>query len=1219
MITVGVLGVLFLVGILAPAREFSGNPADYLILHMAAQFASIAIALMVFALSLHLRGESSSRGLTILGSAALSVALIDFAHLLSYQGMPAWVTESDPEQAIYFWLASRGMTTAALLAVAVLPDRRIGNLGRSLLTAGAVAVAAVVYWAVLYRPDALPRTFIEGEGLTALGVGAEYALAAACVLAAALMWRRSCRGRCAVGAWRWLAAAAATTAMSELLFTRYSSVTDTADLLGHLYLVAAFLMIYRAVFVQGVQRPQRELEREQGMLRAVIDSVPDTIALRDRDGHIVVANEARLTGLDFAEQTGDRTGERPVVTRREEVAADGEGGHRTFDVIEAQAVAGGGEIGTVEVRRDVTELIESRRRVAELSNYDPVTGLANRSALLCELDGRCRQAGSPFALIRVRALGLSALEASTGWQSRDEAAVEIAQRLRAAAGPEARIARVEGSEFAVVVPGGDVAAAGSTAEAVMAALAEPLDLPSGRQLLQARAGIALCPADGSDGAAIMSAASAALARAVASHGPAVHYFRRNFQQQAADRARLLPDLRDALGSDELRVLYQPQVRLSDRGYRGVEALLRWEHPERGLLLPNDFVGLAEEGGLIGQVGAWVLHRSLDDAVRWRESGLDPVRIAVNVSARQWESPGFVEDVLGSLHARGLPAEVLELELTESLAMRDLTATRQALLRLAEAGVAVALDDFGTGQSSLSVLAEFLPDRIKIDRSFVSGIARDPQQRDLVGAMVAMAHTLGCLTLAEGIENEAQARILREIGCVEGQGYLFGPAEEWESAAQRMPPLRTAAPPPLPRPVVEGAPPGVLAPDSPPPRSPSHGGPRVASRAWNAAQHRTASELLASPELKALFSSFSEATGIPIGITDTDGNWIVALGWQPLCTDFHRSTPESARPCESCDLRMSQNLSADRYTAFQCVHGLVDVAYPIMMGDSRIGTFFIGQILPAAPDVERFRQEARSYGYDEAAYLDALRQVRVVSPAEVDQLAGFFTRLTGLVTTLAESTDALAEAEAEPSAPFDTVEPEMAQRSRGPQDDMRSAREKAARDPLTGSRNTGALADLAEAEIRRARRRGTPLSLAMLDVDHVTQANDQGGHAAGDEALRSVADAVRSSLRGREVLARVGSGEFLLLLPHTDLAAAESVCERIQHRVADDESLPRLSIGVVEWNGEDLDGLVSRADEAMYRAKQAGRSTVIGVPTPRGEPQLPSDAGAGGGQIGTAGE
>ena len=1195
-LSLAVLGLLFIVGLLAPATEFFADPEGYLILHMATEFASIAIALMVFALSLHLRGEHSSRSLSILGAACLSVALIDFAHLLSYAGMPFWVTESSPEKAINFWLPARAIMAAALLLVAILPERRIGRAGRWGLPLAGAGIALAVYWVVLFHSDWLPRTFIEGEGLTTFKVAAEYVIAGVCVAAGVLMWRRSARARDSLLAWQWLAAAAFTAAMSELFFTLYSSVTDTANLLGHLYKVAAFLMIYRAVFAQGIDRPQRDLARERGLLRTVVDSVPDQIQLQDQQGATVLENRAHPIALDrTGDAPGDWTDGRALPLRQEsETGPDGQ--ERTYDVVEANAMSESGDpIGTVVVRRDITEVVEYHRRLERLSNFDPITGLANQNALLSDLSQRCRDGGEPFCLARVFVTDLSGVEAAESSLVRDEAAVQIAQRIRAAADPDCVTARLGTSEFAVVAPAATHHAAADLAESLVAALSAPLDEAAGGHLLQARVGIALYPTDAHGAEALLSASSAALGKAIQSPGPAVQFFTREIQQRATERARLLADLRRALDGDELLLHYQPQVNLRDRSYLGVEALVRWQHPELGLLPPDRFIDIAERGGLIHELGRWVLHRALDDAAAWREAGRDPVRVAVNISATQWGSPTFVRTVLDALHARGLPAEVLDLELTETVAVQSQSVTRASLQRLSEAGVSVSLDDFGIGQSSLAAVADFFPDRIKIDRSFIARLVDDPRERELVTAMIRMADSLGCLTLAEGIEHDRQLSLLREMGCREGQGYLFDHPMPADEVRSRMPSLTSGMTPPVPRPLVDGLVPSMLTSAPAPPRVPRQAGGNGTVRTWDTDRRQSPADLLASPELKALLGAFFDATGVPMGLEAPVGNWVVALGWEPICTDFHRSQPASAEACEDCGLYMTQNLSEGHYIDYLCVHGLVDVAYPIVVNGERIGNFRIGQFVHDEPDRERFRQQARRYGYDEDAYLSALDEVKVVPPERVDQLMGFFTRLIGLVTTLAEATQGRVQAEAELAALAGAIDSAVEERSKELVGHMRTLRAEAARDELTGALNRSAVASIAAQEMQRVRNRDAPLSLAMIDVDHFKEINDQRGHATGDAVLRAMAEAVRGELRGRDVLARLGGDEFLILLPHTGLSAAQTTCERIRQTLAEDPGLPTLSIGVVEWEGESFVDLVARADEAMYRAKGSGRDTVVALP------------------------
>jgi len=292
VLAVAVATTFLVVGFVIPSFNFFSDPSQYLVLHTALEFISIAISLMVFALAMSLRGSAATQSVMVLGSASLSIAMIDFAHTLSFAGMPEMVTLSGPEKAINFWLAGRLVAALALLAVAILPERPCPDWQRVVFPLAGLLFAMFVYWVGLYHADWLPRTFLEGSGLTPAKVIAEYGLVAIYLLAAVLLWRRSIRGPVVDLAVQWLAAAAVTLALAEMFFTLYSSVTDTNNLFGHICKTAAYLMIYRAIFVEGVQRPYRQLDKERIRLRSLIDSVPDQIALRNSDGAIIAVNRA---------------------------------------------------------------------------------------------------------------------------------------------------------------------------------------------------------------------------------------------------------------------------------------------------------------------------------------------------------------------------------------------------------------------------------------------------------------------------------------------------------------------------------------------------------------------------------------------------------------------------------------------------------------------------------------------------------------------------------------------------------------------------------------------------------------------------------------------------------------------------------------------------------------------------------------------------------------
>jgi EAL domain-containing protein (putative c-di-GMP-specific phosphodiesterase class I) len=286
----------------------------------------------------------------------------------------------------------------------------------------------------------------------------------------------------------------------------------------------------------------------------------------------------------------------------------------------------------------------------------------------------------------------------------------------------------------------------------------------------------LYPGDGVDSESLMRNADTAMYQAKEDGRDRIRIFRAEMDENVQERVKLEQDLRQALQLGQFVLHYQPQVQFDTGHVTGVEALLRWESPERGLVPPGRFITLAEETGLIWDIGRWVLRTACAQIQAWTASGLiDHLSVAVNVSARQFHDMGIVDEVQSALAETGLPANQLELEITESTAMRDVEHSVRTLSRLKEMGVRVSIDDFGTGYSSLSYLKRFPIDTVKIDRSFVMDLSEDPDDAAIVGAIIALARSLKMETVAEGVETDQQLAFLREHGCGSFQGFLFSRA------------------------------------------------------------------------------------------------------------------------------------------------------------------------------------------------------------------------------------------------------------------------------------------------------------------------------------------------------------------------------------------------------------------------------------------------------------
>jgi predicted signal transduction protein with EAL and GGDEF domain len=344
------------------------------------------------------------------------------------------------------------------------------------------------------------------------------------------------------------------------------------------------------------------------------------------------------------------------------------------------------------------------------------------------------------------------------------------------------VARLGGDEFAVVLDGlADAAEAERLAAGVAAALAAPFALDGQEVAVSASVGVAVAdPARGVSPAELLRDADLAMYRAKARGKARFEVFEPAMGDGARERAELVADLRRALEQGGLRLAYQPVVELATGRVAAVEALARWEHPTLGAVPPDAFVPLAEETGLIAPLGRWALGEACRQARAWQEAVASPPAVAVNLSPRQFQQPGLVEDVAEALRASGLPPRLLALELTEGAMVADADEAVALLRQLKGLGVGLAIDDFGTGYSSLAYLQRLPVDRLKVDRRFVAGLGRDAGDAAIVEAVVGLARTLGLGVVAEGVETAEQAARLRELGCGLGQGFYFGRPQSAEA-------------------------------------------------------------------------------------------------------------------------------------------------------------------------------------------------------------------------------------------------------------------------------------------------------------------------------------------------------------------------------------------------------------------------------------------------------
>jgi diguanylate cyclase (GGDEF)-like protein len=451
------------------------------------------------------------------------------------------------------------------------------------------------------------------------------------------------------------------------------------------------------------------------------------------------------------------------------------------------------------------ELVKERTaKIEHLAYYDRLTNLPNRTLFV----DRCTRAMSstakhnkhPAGIVLVSIDRFKNINDTLGHISGDRLLIEVATRLQRCIGTGDTLARFEGAEFAFLFDG--VASADDLTEASLSiseTLSASFQLGAQEVYITASLGISLFPTNGDDSTAILKNAGAALHRAKKQGGNNHQFYSADMNALALNRLALETSLRHAIDNQEFITYYQPVVNLESNQIVGLEALVRWQHPRLGVLPPSEFLGLAEDTGLILNISESVMRSACVQTRKWQLQGRSDLRIAVNVSARQFQQRDFIDRVVHILEESGLGASYLELELTETSIMENPESAAKLLTEIRQLGVKVAVDDFGTGYSSLSYLKRLPIDTLKVDRSFVNNAPTDPDDAALVMAIVTLAHNLRLRVVAEGIETDEQLSFLRLLRCDEGQGYLFSrpqPAEALEQSLLEDSPPPTATQQPL---------------------------------------------------------------------------------------------------------------------------------------------------------------------------------------------------------------------------------------------------------------------------------------------------------------------------------------------------------------------------------------------------------------------------------------
>jgi diguanylate cyclase (GGDEF)-like protein len=563
-----------------------------------------------------------------------------------------------------------------------------------------------------------------------------------------------------------------------------------------LFALVGVLAIIVGLLLRRHRLTDQRLAMERRQLAIAVNNIPQGLVLYDASARIIICNQPyiEMFGLSPEVVKPGCTMQRLIAHRKETGSFDGDVdafcdaiihkvslGKGTRQLTEApggraieitnRPLKAGGWVATIE---DITERTRADEKIAHLAHYDALTDLPNRVLFRERLEQAMKEVrpGEQLAVLYIDIDEFKSVNDALGHPVGDELLTGVADRLRGCLNTSDVAARLGGDEFAVIQTA--IRSQSETTELVdkiHSAIRQPFECAGNLITTDASIGIALATGDGLDLDQLLRNADLALYGAKGDGRRTYRFFEAGMDARARERRSLELELRQAISDGSLEAWYQPVLNLDNNRVSSCEALLRWRHPERGMISPAEFIPIAEETGLINQLGHWVLNTACAEAVHWP----DEVHVAVNVSPIQFRSQTLALNVAAALAASGLSAGRLELEITEAVLIRDDEAALEVLHQLRKLGVRIALDDFGTGYSSLSYLQRFPFDKIKIDRSFIRDLAGAGASSTIVQAVVTIAAASDMTTTAEGVETEQQRNLLHILGCTEMQGFLFSPA------------------------------------------------------------------------------------------------------------------------------------------------------------------------------------------------------------------------------------------------------------------------------------------------------------------------------------------------------------------------------------------------------------------------------------------------------------
>lgn len=811
LVTAAFVVIALWLGMTAPPFiQLTRLDTSMLTVHLLMELFAIIIASLIVVVSWHTFDAREARSVNVLIFGFMVVAVCDTVHALTYEGMPSFLAPSSTVRAIFFWLMGR---TFEVFTLALVAAQWTPPFSRRFWFLAGLVVSGFLIWFGSFALDAFPVTFIKGKGVTAFKADFEYGLCVLNLLVASLFYMRAQKSGLARD--YLLALSSFVMGAGEIMFTAYVAPSDFQNIYGHSFKLVAYALLYWATFVTSVRTPfedvrtsESRLRSSEERIRSLSNNLPSSVVyqiLQEKDGalrflHISEAAE-KIYGVKSEDILQDPNrlyelfdpDDREVLTTAKIASAENMtcidvqlrlrpvgGGMRWIHINSAPRRMADGRLIWDGVHTDVTERKLAEEEIARLGFYDSLTGLPNRRLLMDRLvqtlnaSSRSTRCG---ALLFLDLDNFKDFNDTLGHDKGDELLKQVAGRLKENVRGLDTVSRFGGDEFVVMLVDlseniNDAATEAKTvAEKFLNDLRVPFSLGGQQRFITLSIGISMFGDKPTSIDELMKSADLAMYRAKAAGRNSLQFFDPEMQITASDRAALETDLRRAIEDKQFNLYYQPLIEANE--IVGAEALVRWLHPEKGMIPPLKFIDIAEKTGMIVPLGKWVMETACEQLNLWAQ---DPVTerltISVNVSAREFRQPEFSAQALEILERTGVDPHKLKIELTESVLVDDVESIITKMMVLQVRGVKFSLDDFGTGYSSLTYLKRLPLSVLKIDQSFVRDILIDPDDAAIACTVIALGQALRLAIVAEGVETESQMSFLVEHGCTAFQGYLF---------------------------------------------------------------------------------------------------------------------------------------------------------------------------------------------------------------------------------------------------------------------------------------------------------------------------------------------------------------------------------------------------------------------------------------------------------------